>query len=62
LKIERSNAKKLSPGYYFITPYWEARSPGPYIFDNEGVRLLHISPRHWPTKEEKKRKAKKKEN
>ncbi|KAJ5623776.1 hypothetical protein N7510_000085 [Penicillium lagena] len=36
LKIERSNAKKLSPGYYFITPYWEAKSPGPYIFDNEG--------------------------
>ncbi|KAJ5819537.1 hypothetical protein N7474_005128 [Penicillium riverlandense] len=34
-KVELSNPKKLSPGYYFITPY-EAKNPGPYIFDNDG--------------------------
>lgn len=34
--IERSDPKKLAPGYIFITPY-EAQNPGPYIFDNSGV-------------------------
>ncbi|KAJ5624836.1 hypothetical protein N7510_001145 [Penicillium lagena] len=33
--IEKSSPQKLSPGYYFITPY-EAKNPGPYIFDNDG--------------------------
>jgi hypothetical protein len=38
-KVELSNPQKLSPGYYFITPY-EATNPGPYIFDNDGVRRI----------------------
>lgn len=37
-RVEKSNHKKIAPGYIFITPY-EAKNPGPYIFDNKGVWL-----------------------
>jgi hypothetical protein len=38
LTLDLKIPEKLSPGYIFVTPY-DTENPGPYIYDNEGVRL-----------------------
>jgi hypothetical protein len=35
--IELNDPERVTPGYIFIAPY-ESDNPGPYIYDNEGVR------------------------
>jgi hypothetical protein len=36
--LELNVSAKLSPGYIFVSPY-DTQNPGPYIYDNEGVRF-----------------------
>lgn len=38
-------SQRLSPGYIFLGPY-EAENPGPYIYDNDGVRAGRTANSH----------------
>ena len=46
-ELEENHSELVAPGYFFISPYDQVQE-GPYIYDNDGVRIRskHLSIQH----------------
>ena len=47
MNVTLHNDSYITPGYIFIAPY-QTTNPGPYIYDNQGVRAFFLRTGRFP--------------